>query len=89
MASWSRRCELAVTSTMSLSIPAAIAFTSVAVRDLYVLAADGATYRPAGRIPTATGARTSLFVPELDRLLLAVPTRGTSGAAIWIYRPQP
>jgi hypothetical protein len=54
-----------------------------------VLAADGATYRPAGRIPTAAGARTSLFVPELDRLLLAVPARETSGAAIWIYRPSP
>jgi DNA-binding beta-propeller fold protein YncE len=54
-----------------------------------VLAADGATYRPAGRIPTAAGARTSLFVPELDRLLLAVPARGTSGAAIWVYRPSP
>jgi hypothetical protein len=54
-----------------------------------VLAGDGATYRPAGRIPTAAGARTSLFVPELDRLLLAVPARSTSGAAIWIYRPSP
>jgi hypothetical protein len=54
-----------------------------------VLATDGATYRPAGRIPTAPGARTSLFVPEFDRLVLAVPARSTSGAAIWIYRPSP
>jgi DNA-binding beta-propeller fold protein YncE len=54
-----------------------------------VLAADGTTYRPAGRIPTVAGARTSLFVPELDRLLLAVPAKWTSGAAIWIYRPLP
>jgi DNA-binding beta-propeller fold protein YncE len=54
-----------------------------------VLTADGATYRPAGRIPTVIGARTSLFVPELDRLLLAVPAKWTSGAAIWIYRPLP
>jgi len=54
-----------------------------------VLTADGATYRSAGRIPTAAGARTSLFVPELDRLLLAVPAGSTSGAAIWIYRPSP
>jgi DNA-binding beta-propeller fold protein YncE len=56
---------------------------------LDVLTADGATYRPAGRIPTVTGARTSLFVPELDRLLLAVPAKWTSGAEIWIFRPLP
>ena len=54
-----------------------------------VLAADGATYQRAGRIPTVTGARTSLFVPELDRLLLAVPAKWTSGAEIWIFRPLP
>jgi hypothetical protein len=54
-----------------------------------VLAADGSTYRSAGRIPTAAGARTSLFVPELERLMLAVPARGTSGAEIRIYRPSP
>ena len=54
-----------------------------------VLTADGASYRPTRRIPTVIGARTSLFVPELDRLLLAVPAKWTSGAAIWIYRPSP
>jgi DNA-binding beta-propeller fold protein YncE len=56
---------------------------------LDVLAVDGATYRPVGHIPTATGARTSLFVPELDCLLLAVPAKWTSGAENWIFRPSP
>ena len=46
-------------------------------------------YKPFGRIPTASGARTSLFVPELDRLYLAVPHRGTQGAEIRVYEPQP
>ncbi len=54
-----------------------------------VLAADGAAYRRVAHIATAGGARTSLFVPELDRLILAVPARSGSAAAIWIYRPSP
>ena len=54
-----------------------------------VLAADGASYRQAARLTTAVGARTSLFVPELDRLLLAVPAKGETPAAIWVFRPSP
>ncbi len=54
-----------------------------------VLATDGASYRRTGRIATAAGARTSLFVPELDRLLVAVPARGQTRAGIWIFRPSP
>jgi hypothetical protein len=41
------------------------------------------------RLPTVPGARTSLFVPELDRLFLAVRARGAEGAAVWVYRPAP
>jgi DNA-binding beta-propeller fold protein YncE len=37
------------------------------------------------RMPTAAGARTSLFVQALDRLYLAVPHRGTQKAEIRIY----
>jgi hypothetical protein len=33
-------------------------------------------YQPMTKIPTAAGARTALFVPELDRLYVAVPHRG-------------
>jgi hypothetical protein len=47
----------------------------------------GAAYEDLARIPTAAGARTALFVPELDRLYLAVRARGNEGAAIWVYRP--
>jgi DNA-binding beta-propeller fold protein YncE len=54
-----------------------------------VLAADGTSYRQAAHIATAPGARTSLFVPELDRLLLAVPAKGETPAAVWVFRPSP
>ena len=40
-----------------------------------------------GRIATVPGARTSLFVPNADRLFLAVRAQGGQGAAIWVYRP--
>lgn len=56
---------------------------------LDVLAASGTSYRQIARIATAIGARTSLFVPELDYLLLAVPAKGETVAAIWIFRPSP
>ena len=46
-------------------------------------------YHPAGRIPTASGARTSLFVPELNRLYLAVPHRGNQPTEIRVYEPEP
>ncbi len=50
---------------------------------------------PAGAEPlppvaTSDGARTSLFVPELDRLFVAVRARPLgSDASIWIMRPEP
>jgi DNA-binding beta-propeller fold protein YncE len=46
-------------------------------------------YRRLARVPTASGARTSLFVPELDRLFVAVRARGNEPAAIWVFRPAP
>jgi hypothetical protein len=39
-------------------------------------------------IATSLGARTSLFVPELDRLFLAVRATWSEPAAIWVYKPQ-
>jgi len=47
------------------------------------------TYQRVGQIATSPGARTALFVPELDRLFLAVRAAGPEPAAIWVYRPQP
>jgi hypothetical protein len=51
-----------------------------------VIDAAGA-YKRLARIRTAAGARTSLFVPELDRLFLAVRASAGEAAAIWVYRP--
>jgi DNA-binding beta-propeller fold protein YncE len=50
---------------------------------------DARSYERLSRIPTASGARTSLFVPELDRLFLAVRAGVGNGAAIWVLRPEP
>lgn len=42
-----------------------------------------------GHVPTASGARTSLFVPELDRLFVAVRATFRKAAAIQVFRPTP
>jgi DNA-binding beta-propeller fold protein YncE len=53
-----------------------------------VFVAQGNTYADLGRVATAPGARTSLFVPGIDRLLLAVRAAAGIPAAIWVFRPQ-
>ena len=55
-----------------------------------VFQADAAGYRPLTRVETSSGARTSLFVPELDRLYIAARA-GLLGsdAAILVFRPLP
>lgn len=45
--------------------------------------------RRLAHIISADGARTALFVPELDRLYVAVRARAGQGAAIWVYRASP
>ncbi|MBV8090461.1 MAG: YncE family protein [Alphaproteobacteria bacterium] len=52
-----------------------------------VLEQDEGGYRHLARVPTVAGARTSLFVPELDRLFVAVRARANEPAAIWVFRP--
>ena len=54
-----------------------------------VLDASGDGYERLAHIATMTGARTSLFVPERDRLYLAVRAAGGEPAAIWVFRPEP
>jgi len=56
---------------------------------LDVFEAKAGAYEGIAHIATVAGARTSLFVPELDILALAV--RATPGElpAIWLYRPAP
>ena len=49
---------------------------------------DGGDARLA-TVPTISGARTSLFVPKLDRLFVVVRAASNEPAAIWVFRPVP
>jgi DNA-binding beta-propeller fold protein YncE len=49
---------------------------------------DSASFKLLEKVSTASGARTSLFVHELDRLYLAVPHRGKQQAEIRVYEPN-
>jgi hypothetical protein len=63
---------------------------------IYVTGGEGAVaayeqvdpdrYRQIARIPTAPGARTSLFIPEVARLFVAVPRRDRHQAEIRVYK---
>jgi hypothetical protein len=55
---------------------------------LDVIQQRGDTYEEIARIPSVPGAGTALFVPERDRLYLAVRASGAEGAAVWVYRPK-
>jgi DNA-binding beta-propeller fold protein YncE len=54
-----------------------------------VFAVEGTSYQRRARIPTVPGARTSLFIPAMDLLALAVRATATQPAAIWLYRAGP
>jgi DNA-binding beta-propeller fold protein YncE len=47
---------------------------------------DANHYNPIASIATAPGARTSLFVPELNRFYLAVPHLGNQESEILVYQ---
>ncbi len=49
---------------------------------------DADHYVVVGRISTAPGARTSFFVPSLNRLYVAVPHRGSQPAEIRVYEAR-
>jgi len=65
-------------------------------RFVYVIGGDGAVdvfqmsdpnhYEHAGRTNTASGARTGLFVPALERLFVGVPQRGSQAAKVFVYQ---
>ncbi len=55
--------------------------------DVFDARADG--YRRLARVPTVRGARTSYYVPSMDRLFLAVRAASSEPAAVWVYRPAP
>ncbi len=50
---------------------------------------SGASPRALGRTKTSPGARTALFVPELDRLFVAARAEGQHQASILVMRPAP
>lgn len=55
-----------------------------------VLQRSTSGFAPVGRVPTASGARTSLFVPTLDQLFVAARAGWfDSNAAIFVFRPIP
>lgn len=50
---------------------------------------DADHYQELGTIRAAPGARTSLWVPEMNRLFVAVPHRDNQAAAIRVYEAEP
>jgi hypothetical protein len=66
-------------------------------RRLYVTCGEGfidvfnavADYTHLARIATRRGARTSLYMPTLDRLAVALRAGWVNAAELWIYRPLP
>jgi len=56
---------------------------------LDVFSAQAGAYTRTAHIATAAGARTSLYVPELDRLFLAVREGPDEAAAVWQFHPTP
>lgn len=71
-------------------------FVDVRRHQVYVTCGEGAidvfssaagTYHHRERLATSPGARTSLFVPELDRLYLAVRAGSSAPASVFVIRP--
>jgi DNA-binding beta-propeller fold protein YncE len=52
-----------------------------------VIVDQGKSYARQAKLATLGGARTSLYVPQLDRLFLAVRANGQAPAAVWIFKP--
>jgi DNA-binding beta-propeller fold protein YncE len=52
-----------------------------------VFSAQGEQYVRTAHVATLSGARTALFVPETDRLYLAVREVGETPASVWVFRP--
>ncbi len=50
---------------------------------------DADHYERIGKVPTAPGAGTSFWSPELNRVYVAAPANGKEEAAILVLEPQP
>lgn len=46
-------------------------------------------YEPIAKVPTAPGARNSVFVPEWNQLFVAAPGKGEQKAAVLVFRVEP
>jgi DNA-binding beta-propeller fold protein YncE len=64
-------------------------YVSCGTGQVDVFEEHGGSYQRIGNVGTAPGARTSLFVPELARLFVAVRAAGPEPAAIWVLQPSP
>jgi hypothetical protein len=54
--------------------------------DVFDARANG--YRRIGHIATVAGARTALFVPQLDLLFVAARAAPSEPASVWVFRPN-
>jgi DNA-binding beta-propeller fold protein YncE len=45
-------------------------------------------YQSLGNIPSGAGAKTGLLVPQLARLFVAVPPKGTTPGEVYVYEVQ-
>src|SRR6185437_14075739 len=52
-----------------------------------VFAAQGDGYSLLARTSTVAGARTGLFVPQLDRLFVAARAADGNPATVWVFQP--
>ena len=64
-------------------------YVSCGAGTVAVFQVEGGSLRPRGSVETARGARTSLFVPDLDRLFVARRAGSQGAAAVLVYRPAP
>jgi YVTN family beta-propeller protein len=48
----------------------------------------GDTLKRVGRVPTSEGARTGLFMSDLDRLVVAARAHGKEPATLWVFAPN-
>jgi hypothetical protein len=64
-------------------------YVSCGVGVVDVFARGAAGWRRLAGVKTAPGARTSLFVPALDRLYVAAPARAGAPARVLVFRPPP
>jgi DNA-binding beta-propeller fold protein YncE/protein-tyrosine-phosphatase len=49
--------------------------------------ASGKGFVRVDRLPTSRGSRTGLYLPDIDRLAVAIRAAGNESAAVWLLRP--